>query len=173
MEKLDGWWRRNQGGGISSRLNEIVQWMRDIFNESLDKAEYVQSRRDALQKSDFDVNITAEKLLFDRALEMSRAAAVSEMMGEDYENCGVSYGTALYMLEAILEADQQDDGLGDTDRALVEKFIEHVGYRLAKLQRKLEGSQMATSGRPPSLSSSPLQIGYDDKSTATASSSPR
>lgn len=175
MERLDGWWKRNQNSGISSRLNELVQWMRDTFNESLDKAEYVQARRDALSKKNIDINVTAEKLLFDRALEMSRAAAVSEMMGEDLDNCSVSYGTALYMLEAILDTDQQDDGLGETDRALVEKFIEHVSHRLSKLHRRLEGN-MTASGRPSSLSSSPStpggtttpQIGYEATATATS-----
>ena len=52
----------------SVRLNDAVQWMRERFNECLDKASFAGS------KCNSDSQITAgacvEKLLYDRALEM-------------------------------------------------------------------------------------------------------
>jgi hypothetical protein len=49
--------------------------------------------------------VTAEKLMYDRALEMSRSAAINELTGEDLPGCEISYVTAIRMLEAILEGD--------------------------------------------------------------------
>ena len=50
--------------------------------------------------------VTAEKLMYDRALEMSRAAAINELTGEDLPGCEIAYVTAVRMLEAILETDE-------------------------------------------------------------------
>ncbi|KAI9817008.1 MAG: Serine/threonine-protein kinase ulk2 [Phylliscum demangeonii] len=49
--------------------------------------------------------VTAEKLMYDRALELSRAAAVNELVGEDLPGCEMAYVTAVRMLEAVLETD--------------------------------------------------------------------
>ena len=51
--------------------------------------------------------VTAEKLMYDRALEMSRTAAINELTSEDLAGCEIAYVTAIRMLEAVLE----DDGL--------------------------------------------------------------
>ena len=50
--------------------------------------------------------VTAEKLMYERALEMSRGAAVCELTNEDLESGVLSYRTAVYMLEAILDGDE-------------------------------------------------------------------
>jgi len=43
--------------------------------------------------------------MYDRAMEMSRAAAINELATEDLPGCELSYVTALRMLEAIVEND--------------------------------------------------------------------
>lgn len=48
----------------SARLNDAVQWMRERFNESLDRASFAGSRCDR------DGGVCVEKLLYDKALEM-------------------------------------------------------------------------------------------------------
>ena len=50
--------------------------------------------------------VTAEKLMYDRALEMSRAAAINELTGEDLGGCEIAYVTAIRMLEAVLEDEE-------------------------------------------------------------------
>jgi serine/threonine-protein kinase ULK/ATG1 len=82
--------------------------------------------------------VTAEKLMYERALEMSRTAAVNELTNTDLDGGEVSYRTAIYMLQAILEVDEEvsqrsgvkkdpsaDDelinGLESEDRATVQK----------------------------------------------------
>ena len=50
--------------------------------------------------------VTAERLMYDRAIDMSRTAAVNELVQDDLPGCEISYVTAIRMLEAILEGDE-------------------------------------------------------------------
>lgn len=113
-----------------NRINNAVQWVRSRFNEVLDKAEFVRLKLIQAQgqlptdhpghpnnhtstsnivggaSTDGVVlssGVTAEKLMYDRALEMSRTAAVSEIANEDLPGCEMSYVTAIRLLEAVLE----------------------------------------------------------------------
>jgi len=101
--------------------------------------------------------ITAEKLMYDRAVEMSRAAAINELTNEDLEGGERSYRTAIHMLEAVLDDDERDilghrlrnkgadtvNGLEVEDRATVVKVLEHVRFRRKTSKAKLE-QQRAT-----------------------------
>lgn len=118
-----------------TRMNNVVQWIRSRFNEVLEKAELVRLKLIENQRrlpedhpshpnnisattgsstgmgtsADHIVvssGITAEKLMYDRALEMSRSAAINELTGEDLAGCEISYVTAIRMLEAVLETDE-------------------------------------------------------------------
>ena len=44
--------------------------------------------------------------MYDRALEMSRAAAIDEVTNENLPGCELSYITAIRMLEAVLDSDE-------------------------------------------------------------------
>lgn len=117
------------------RMNNVVQWTRGRFNEVLEKAELVRQKLAEAQKrlpedhpchpSNLSAatemssgvgssagqvavtsGISAEKLMYDRALEMSRSAAINELTGEDLPGCEISYITAIRMLEAVLESDE-------------------------------------------------------------------
>lgn len=147
--------RRGSDVSVSVRVNELVQWIREKFNESLEKAEFIKLRlqeaESAIQKESLEspgeslsvtnshtsTKVIAEKLIFDRALEMSRNAAVSELVKEDLKGCELAYSTAIWMLEALLD-DDGNDVLDDEDRGMVEKFIVSVGNRLGVLKRKLD-----------------------------------
>jgi serine/threonine-protein kinase ULK/ATG1 len=116
------------------RINSAVQWVRNRFNEVLEKAEFVRLKLIEAQKqlpedhpghpnnhtsgsriagaSSADgiilsSGISAEKLMYDRALEMSRSAAINEIANEDLPGCEISYITAIRMLEAVLEGDDE------------------------------------------------------------------
>lgn len=79
--------------------------------------------------------VTAEKLMYDRAVEMSRTAAINELTNEDLEGGERSYRTAIHLLEAVLDDDERDvlgqrlgrkddeiiSGLEMEDRKTVEK----------------------------------------------------
>lgn len=173
MTVASTWWYQqndgNQDNGCSSsvniqmsmKINELVQWIREKFNESLEKAEFIRLRlqeanlslrkeREADMNEDIDYassidendgRVIAEKLIFDRALEMSRNAAVNELVKEDLKGCELAYSTAIWMLEALLDEDcttKNEEKLDDEDRAMVEKFIVSIGNRLSVLKKKIE-----------------------------------
>ncbi|KAG6038913.1 Serine/threonine-protein kinase [Claviceps citrina] len=149
MDLASMWWSkksRGEGGsGVSAAvaenmaqsINAIVQWVRQRFNEVLEKSEIVRMKLldaqkmlpedhpshpsnqgiDSLSSSSASATkqvyltpgISAEKLMYDRALEMSRAAAIDEVTNENLPGCKISYITAIRMLEAVLDND--DDGV--------------------------------------------------------------
>jgi serine/threonine-protein kinase ULK2 len=117
-----------------NRINSAVQWVRSRFNEVLEKAEFVRLKLVEAQKAlpedhpghpsnhtsasriagasstdgvVLSSGVSAEKLMYDRALEMSRSAAINEIANEDLPGCEISYITAIRMLEAVLENDEE------------------------------------------------------------------
>ncbi|KAI9289116.1 kinase-like domain-containing protein [Umbelopsis sp. AD052] len=112
------------------RLNSAVQWMRERFNECLDRASYAKNKCE----DENAVNACVEKLLYDRALEMSRAAAVNELVGENIAGCERDYKIGIYMLEAILEDEEQV--MEEDDRRIINKFVESIKNRLNVLLKK-------------------------------------
>jgi serine/threonine-protein kinase ULK2 len=118
---------------VITRINSAVQWVRSRFNEVLEKAEIVRLKLIDAQKSlpeDHPAHpsnhpvdpastsgstvdgvvitpgISAEKLMYDRAVEMSRKAAIDEISNEDLAGCEISYVTAVRMLEAVIDNDE-------------------------------------------------------------------
>lgn len=113
------------------RINSAVQWVRTRFNEVLEKAEIVRlkltdaqrglpedhpnhpSNRPEAASANFSTGdrttfmpgIVAEKLMYERAVDMSRRAAIDEIANGDLAGCEISYVTAICMLEAVLDKD--------------------------------------------------------------------
>lgn len=147
MDIASVWWSKRSRGeastGISAalsqtvvqRINAVVQWVRQRFNEVLEKSEVVRLKLMEAQKTlpedhpshpanhgaesvsssagasgvkhvYLTPGISAEKLMWDRALEMSRAAAIDEVTNENLPGCELSYITAIRMLEAVLDSDE-------------------------------------------------------------------
>lgn len=167
------------------RINSAVQWIRARFNEVLEKAEVVRLKLIDAQKrlpeehpshpsnhsaeptsttsSGADgvfltAGISAERLMYDRALEMSRTAAINEIANEDLSGCEISYITAIRMLEAVLDNDedlpkrrisgsQKDDRapareetsneMNADDQQAVQKMIQMITSRLTTVRKKM------------------------------------
>ncbi|KAK5064538.1 hypothetical protein LTR84_000371 [Exophiala bonariae] len=230
MDIAARWWtRKNRGettdekgyrfstGPVGHRMNNVVQWTRNRFNEVLEKAELVRlklidSQRRLPEDHPSHPNnistatassaglgtsaehvvvssgITAEKLMYDRALEMSRAAAINELTNEDLPGCEISYVTAIRMLEAILESDdenisrqgsgtsdldEKDDlapinGLEAEDRHTLKNLVTSIRGRLSVIRRKLQVIQKRASA--PAMASPPIP---HRGSNATAVTPPR
>ncbi|KAI4158582.1 MAG: hypothetical protein LQ342_007321 [Letrouitia transgressa] len=184
---------------VGNRVNNVVQWVRSRFNEVLEKAEFVRLKLIEAQgqlpadHSNHPIDhprtshsagglgtsadhvivspgTTAEKLMYDRALEMSRTAAVNELVGEDLGGCEIAYVTAIRMLEAILEDDESPqkkltstereptsgnidensiNGVQAEDRKIVIKLVTSIRSRLAALKRKLQVVSKRTSAVQP------------------------
>ncbi|GAA5796108.1 hypothetical protein HPULCUR_001477 [Helicostylum pulchrum] len=94
--------QEKSSSNMTAALNDAVQWMRDKFNDCLKRAESIKDKHSIY-------NSCVEKLLYDKALEMSRAAAVHELVGENITECEQDYQTAIWMLEAILQVRPNDD----------------------------------------------------------------
>ena len=123
---------------VGKRMNNVVQWARNRFNECMEKSEVVGRRLMEAQKQlprdhpghpdnqkqkngnssssnvgasveqiQLTSGVTAEKLMYDRAIEMSRAAAVNELVNQDIKGCEISYRTAIFLLEAVLDSDDE------------------------------------------------------------------
>ncbi|KAG7811904.1 hypothetical protein KL921_002170 [Ogataea angusta] len=150
MSIASDWWHQNSSKpSTSPRLNDLVQWIRSRFNESLEKAEFLRLRlaeanEQLVGESGSSLNkpVVAEKLIFDRALEMSRTAAMNELKNEDLLGCELSYSTAIWMLEALLSNDQEpvtgNEKLDAEDKKIIELFINSIGNRLKVLRQKID-----------------------------------
>ncbi|KAH8673989.1 Serine/threonine-protein kinase ATG1 [Xylariales sp. PMI_506] len=168
---------------LSNRINSAVQWVRRRFNETLEKAEVVRLKLlDAQKQLPEDhpshpnsnphelgaaasasgaegivltAGLSAEKLMYERALEMSRAAAINEIANEDLSGCELSYITAIRMLEAVLDNDddftkrrtlrdeaassrEEQSEINQDDQQSVQKMIQMITARLTSLQKKMQ-----------------------------------
>lgn len=110
---------------LASRVFSAVEWVRGRFNEVLEKAMVVRLKLIEAQRNlpedhpshpsnqstgsgstndpVITAGVSAERLMYDRAVEMSRKAAIDEISNEDLAGCELSYVTAIRMLEAVLE----------------------------------------------------------------------
>ncbi|KAI0024964.1 Serine/threonine-protein kinase ATG1 [Xylariomycetidae sp. FL0641] len=141
---------------IVTRVNSAVQWVRRRFNETLEKAEVVRLKLVEAQKQlpedhpshpsnnqleaaalgssttegiVLTTGLSAEKLMYERAVEMSHDAAVNEITNEDLGGCEISYTTAIRMLEAVLDNDddittkRRSSGASKPDRDLLREGV--------------------------------------------------
>ncbi|EXJ65525.1 ULK/ULK protein kinase [Cladophialophora yegresii CBS 114405] len=240
MDTAARWWARKNradapgdptyrtspnSAATGQRMNNVVQWIRNRFNEVLEKADLVRLKLIDNQRrlpedhpshpnnisstsassaglgtsADHVVvssGITAEKLMYDRALEMSRAAAINELTNEDLAGCEISYVTAIRMLEAVLESDDdnlssqgsgisdQDEkedlapinGLEAEDRRTVKNLVASIRQRLAIIRKKLQVIQKRASApaiASPSRASPPISHRSGTPSTTAAATPPR
>ncbi|KAL6716452.1 Serine/threonine-protein kinase [Lecanora helva] len=228
MDIAGAWWaRKNKGettgetpslraqtnhtgaAAVSNRVNNVVQWVRDRFNEVLVKAEFVRLKLIEAQKQlppehpghpnnhtatsssagmgtsadqvTLTSGVTAEKIMYDRALEMSKSAAVNELVGEDLAGCERTYVTAILLLEAVLEDDEEAplpkkasqkdkdargsrsedesiNGVEAEDRKAILKFVQSIRNRLAALRKKMQiiAKRNSAPNVVPPLSKSPV-----------------
>ncbi|KAK4979429.1 Serine/threonine-protein kinase [Elasticomyces elasticus] len=128
--------------------------------------------------------VTAEKLMYERALEMSKAAAVNELMAEELPGCELSYRTAIVLFEAVLDSDDEPllrrvsgrrekekvdelsdvGGLSKEDRDTIVALLEVNQSRLSTLLKKIAAIKKARrTSQPWDASASPTK-----KTTDTA-----
>ncbi|CAG8572433.1 5553_t:CDS:10 [Paraglomus occultum] len=120
---------------VSHKFNMAVQWVRARFNECLERAEYAKSK--CRTDDENTAEVFPEKLLYDKALEMSRSAAVIELVGEDLTTCERTYQNAIFMLCAILDCQDDEEGMDEEDKQILNKLIISIQNRLVSLQKKL------------------------------------
>lgn len=184
MQITSTWWYESQEKVFSLRLNLLIQWIREKFNECLEKADFLRLKLDELRKneaiertytsevkdaeknessdskshhhvydeSDSDLGdpVYVEKILYDRALEISKTAAQLEIQGEHLSNCELAYATSLWMLETLLDDSIAEESyneiemvntgiLDDQDKKIIRKYIDSIANRLKALRQKING----------------------------------
>ncbi|GAA5898446.1 serine/threonine protein kinase ATG1 [Sporobolomyces salmoneus] len=157
IERARRFWasRPSDSAAASTDFNEAVQWFRQRFNECFDKADFAKNRS---QEEIPDSAAFAEKLVYDRALELSRAAAVNELRGENPGDCETAYETALWLLYALLDETMsaQDGGQSSEDRTTVNRFVSSIRARLEALRKKIAVPQTSSSSATVSSTSTPV-----------------
>jgi len=136
---------RNTGSAPTTpEINEAVQWLRSKFNDTYEKAEFAKARSGEMPEAAQET----DKLIFDRALEIARAAAVDELennregAGWDRSNCVLAYETAHAMLLTLLDPGEEDLALSETSIGTIEKFVRSISRRLQALRPPLTPVQM-------------------------------
>ncbi|KAK4151757.1 hypothetical protein C8A00DRAFT_35567 [Chaetomidium leptoderma] len=181
---------------LGLKINAAVQWIRSRFNEVLEKAEIVRLKLIESQKQlpeehpshpsnhppeasavsssgtegvFLSAGISAEKLMYDRAVEMSRTAAINEIASDDLPGCEIAYVTAIRMLEAVLDSDDdhlpkrrvstsskeekpvaaQDasDEMSSDDKQTVQKMVQMINTRLSSLRKRIHAISAASKAQ--------------------------
>ncbi|KAF1950720.1 kinase-like protein [Byssothecium circinans] len=183
--------RHQPSEGLRDRMENVVNWVRDRFNECCTKSEMVARKLKQAQvllpldhpshpnnRSEdagsattigsadnilLTTGVTAEKLMYERSLEMSRQAAVNELVGADLEGCDLNYWTARRLLEAILEDDddsssrrldgEEINGLESEDRRSIQMLLENMNGRHSILKKKLAAQKAAKAQKRTSITS--------------------
>ena len=165
------WWKSNKFKNFNNNNNnnkivELIEWIRNKFNESLEKAEYLKIKINKLEngnnKNEKNENIIFEKIIFDRAIEICRDTAIKEMeiekinenenenkndnndntdsketkIRERYEECERGYSIAIWLLESIVSI--EGEIISRNDISTVDNFIHSVGTRLIILRNKMK-----------------------------------
>ncbi|KAL7342541.1 Serine/threonine-protein kinase ATG1 [Rhodotorula toruloides] len=163
--------RPSEQQAASADFNDAVQWFRQRFNECFDKADFAKTRcgEEIPESATY-----AEKLVYDRALELSRAAAVNELRGENPTDCETAYETALWMLYALLDDTIRTPNTAtpaeiEEDRTTVTRFVQSITGRLQALRKKIAPVSAIASG--PTTGASTAVAG-SPRSTTGASPSP-
>lgn len=155
------WWNANKfKSDITPKMGQLIQWIRNRFNESLERAEYLKLRMYRFDEENVvnvsngnnDEGFICEKIIFDRAIEISKDTAVKELNFsndiEELKKCEISYSISVWMLESLLykfDSDKyhnNDEILDKGDQKIVENFINSIGTRLLILRSKIDNQEL-------------------------------
>ncbi|MCO5591470.1 hypothetical protein L7F22_045453 [Adiantum nelumboides] len=133
----------------SAEVNEAVQWLRAKFNDGYERASFARSKASE-EMPDSAQNV--DKMIFDKALEIARGAALEELGSNrdvsdqswNADKCLLAYETASSMLMALLDPGEDEMDLSDGSTGTIEKFVKSIQKRMASLQRKYESAPSAS-----------------------------
>ncbi|EPX72023.1 ULK/ULK protein kinase Atg1 [Schizosaccharomyces octosporus yFS286] len=129
----------------TSECREALEWYQKRYMESLEKSEFLKAVVNSYSFAN-TLRITkpafASQLIYQRALDISRNAATSELSGNDVFSSFKSYKVANNLLESLLEGEfSTPSGTEDFNNTFtIQKLITLISKRLDLLQGKLQGS---------------------------------
>ncbi|KAI3623500.1 ATG1 [Malassezia furfur] len=122
----------------SDEMRDYAHWFRTHFQRCYERSMYA---RGLCSPSTLPDNVQqADRQIFDKALELARAAALDELEGNrdglswDPTSCVLAYETAASLLQGLLDPGEEHMGLSMNSVLLVEKFLKSIHKRLGALQ---------------------------------------
>ncbi|KAL7331448.1 Serine/threonine-protein kinase, variant 2 [Mucor circinelloides] len=111
---------------------DLLRWA----SEEMNKFTVVQSN---YKRTEIDQRVI-QRLLYDNAVEMSREAAVSQLVGEDLFNCKAKYEESILLLEAVLILPPHQH-VKRKDVAIIENLIQSLKSRSQKISPDILSTQ--------------------------------
>ncbi|KND04221.1 ULK/ULK protein kinase [Spizellomyces punctatus DAOM BR117] len=143
IEVAKGVWESRSGGVNLRILSTAVQWVRERFNECLDAAETCRGKIEGSGVE--EGRRCVERVVYDRALEVSRTAALNELSSQpSHSQCESMYRHAILLVEALLlmgdDCDVDAEGaMSDEDKRVLERFVASLWGRVGAVSRKAVG----------------------------------
>jgi serine/threonine-protein kinase ULK/ATG1 len=135
----------------SVEVNDAIQLLRARFNDGYERANFARSKATSEEMPDSAQNV--DKMIFDKALEIARGAALEELGSNrdvndqswSADKCLLAYETASSMLMALLDPGEDGMELSDASTGTIERFVKSIQKRMASLQRRYEGPSLPSS----------------------------
>ncbi|CCH60727.1 hypothetical protein TBLA_0D02230 [Henningerozyma blattae CBS 6284] len=151
MQMTSKWWYNSNDKSCSSKINLVVQCVRDKFNECLEKADFLRNEWNTLMssskshklKSNTNTNaqstidpepVCVENLIYDRALEISKSAAKLEIQAIYLTNCELGYCTSIWLLQSLLDSTTD---ISSNDSTSYNNNSHPEGYLLDEQDKKI------------------------------------
>ncbi|KAI8639384.1 kinase-like domain-containing protein [Parasitella parasitica] len=109
---------------FSLEENGLLLWGKAKLAEFMPK-------QSSYKKIEIDQRVV-QRLLYDNAVEMSREAAVSQLVGEDLFNCKTKYEESILLLEAVLII-PTNEYVKTKDIVIIENLIQSLKNRIKKI----------------------------------------
>ena len=138
LEYLNAYAERSVGSEPPEQLRDLTQWFRVRFDECYHKS--LQARSNCHTNVLVDPAQHIDRLIFDKALELARMAALDELEGNkqdtrtwDPTHCIMAYETALHLLMGLLDPTEDRMNSCVPSTSTVETFLKSITKRLAVL----------------------------------------
>lgn len=121
----------------TEEMREFAHWYRVRFDECYERSMYARNCCTSATLPDSMHYI--DRQIFDKALELARAAALEELEGNrdglqwDPTNCVLAYETASSLLSGLLDPSEDRMALSTNSVSTVEKFLKSINKRLDAL----------------------------------------
>ncbi|WFD31889.1 non-specific serine/threonine protein kinase [Malassezia sp. CBS 17886] len=140
LETINGYAQSLGSTAPSNEMRDMAQWFRAHFTEGYEKAMFARTCCSAQHLPESIQHV--DRLIFDKALELARAAALEELEGNrdaqygwDATGCILAYETASSLLLGLLDPSEDRIGLSVNSVSTVEKFLKSINKRLGALSR--------------------------------------
>lgn len=144
LTAINGYAESLQDTDPTAEMRELAYWFRARFNECYERSMYARSCCSSHTLPDSIQHV--DRQIFDKALELARAAALDELEGNrdglhwDPTSCMLAYETASSLLLGLLDPSEDRMGLSTNSVSTVEKFLKSINKRLGALQLASAGA---------------------------------